>query len=149
MKRLITLTFFAVYAVTYSQQKITFTYDLAGNQTIRTLCLTGCSSKPAREIKEIEAVVDEDLQQFFPGDNISYYPNPVKEELYLKWESVDLNMLSSALIYSVSGQLLRSYNNLENLNTLNVSFAEYSQGVYLIALKYKNGDEKSIKIIKQ
>ena len=36
----------------------------------------------------------------------------------------------------------------ESINALNISFQEYSTGIYLVVLKYKNGDEKTIKIIK-
>ncbi|MCD9577069.1 T9SS type A sorting domain-containing protein [Flavobacterium soyae] len=149
MKHLFTFVLFAVYALSNAQQKITFTYDTAGNQLSRVLCLSGCTSKPARDIKEIEAVVEEDLQKFFPEDLISYYPNPVKEELYLKWELINDNKVSSVIIYGLNGQTLKSYSKIESVNSLNISFQGYSIGVYIIVLNYKNGDQKSIKIIKQ
>ncbi|KOP39078.1 T9SS C-terminal target domain-containing protein [Flavobacterium sp. WLB] len=149
MKKIITLLLFGICFLSNAQQKITFTYDTAGNQLSRVLCLSGCTSKPARDIKEIEAVVEEDLEKFFPEDVISYYPNPVKEELYLQWELVEDNKVSSVMVYGLNGQVLKAFPKTESINALNISFQEYSTGIYLVVLKYKNGDEKTIKIIKQ
>lgn len=150
MKRILLLTFLIFCIVSSAQQnKITFNYDLAGNQISRELCISGCTAKKVKEIKEIEAIVDEDLEKFFPSDVISYYPNPVKEELYLKWDIIDDNRVSSLVIYGSQGQTLKTFMNIESLETLNISFVEYSSGIYIIALNYKNGNQKTIKIIKQ
>lgn len=137
--------------VATAQQKLTFNYDAAGNQILRELCLSGCSqsAKPATEVKEIEALTEDDLLKFSPEDAISYYPNPVKEELYIKWELRENNYITSIQIFSFTGQLLRNYSpNLKNTSQ-NIAFQEYPSGVYAVLLYYKNGDQKSIKIIKQ
>ncbi|OMQ12515.1 T9SS type A sorting domain-containing protein [[Flexibacter] sp. ATCC 35103] len=131
-----------------AQTKITFSYDAAGNQTSRILCIN-CLSKTAKEVKEIEVITNDDLDQFFEKDVISYYPNPVKEELYLQWQLTKENYVTSINVYSVTGQLLRSYSGNERLNNLNIPFQTYSAGFYLVLLSYKDGGEKSIKIIKQ
>jgi len=152
MRKIITLILFAMTIFSNAQQKLTFGYDSAGNQILRELCLTGCNplAKPAKEeVKEIEALVDEDLLKFSEHDSFSYYPNPVKEELYLKWELKEGNSVSSIQVFSLTGQLLRSYSpNLQNTSQ-NIPFQEYPRGVYAVLLYYKNGDQKSIKIIKQ
>jgi len=97
-----------------AQDRITFTYDNAGNQIQRILCINCATSKTANvKPKEIIALKEEDLQKFFPEDVISYYPNPVKEELYLKWELKDENLVNSIQVYGLSGQLLKSYSGLE------------------------------------
>jgi hypothetical protein len=149
MKILFTFVLFTCVYLSFGQQKITFQYDTAGNQTDRVLCLSGCSAKSIKEIKDIEAIVDEDLQKFFPEDAISYYPNPVKEELYLKWEVLEDNKISSIVVYGLNGQVLKTFSKTETTNTQNISFQEYPAGVYLVVLNYKNGDQKTIKIIKQ
>jgi hypothetical protein len=149
MKKIFTFILFAIFSLSHAQQKITFEYDAAGNQISRTLCLSGCTAKPAHQPKEIEAVVDEDLEKFFPEDVISYYPNPVKEELYLKWELTEGNKVTSVIIYGINGQILKKLSKIETLNSLNVSFQEYPTGIYLVELNYLNGDPKTIKIIKQ
>ncbi|MFH7016000.1 T9SS type A sorting domain-containing protein [Flavobacterium sp. FlaQc-47] len=147
--RIMLLFFIMLFCCTaQAQTKITFGYDAAGNQTGRILCIN-CLSKPAKEVKEIEAVTSTDPDQFFEEDQISYYPNPVKEELYLQWNLKESNYVTSVYVYSVTGQILRIYTINEQLRNLNIPFQSYSAGVYIVLLSYKNGGEKSIKIIKQ
>jgi hypothetical protein len=150
MKKIITLILFGMTIFSNAQQKITFNYDSAGNQTLRELCLSGCnpSAKPAKEVKEIGALTDDDLLKFSKEDVISYYPNPVKEELYIKWELRDNNYVNSIQIFNVSGQLLRSYQPTARNESQNIPFQDYPTGVYAVMLYYSNGDQKSIKIIK-
>jgi hypothetical protein len=130
--------------------RITFSYDNAGNQIQRLLCINCTTSKISSTIpKEIIALKEEDLQKFFPEDVISYYPNPVKEELYLKWELIAGNLVTSIQVYGLSGQLLKSYSGLERNNAQNIPFQVYPSGTYAVVLFYSNGEQKSIKIIKQ
>jgi hypothetical protein len=135
--------------MTTAQQKITFEYDKAGNQTNRKLCLN-CTNKKSKEgPKEIAAITEEDLEKFFPEDAISYYPNPVREELYLKWALIEGNYVTSLMVYNFNGQVLKSYTYSKESNTQSIPFQPYPSGAYLIVLQYKNGDQKTIKIIKQ
>lgn len=131
-----------------AQTKLTFSYDGAGNQINRSLCIN-CLSKSVQQVKEIEAVVENDLEKFFPEDVISYYPNPVKEQLYLQWQLAQDNYVTSVHVYSITGQVLRTYEANSSLNNLNIPFQQYPTGIYLVLLSYKDGGEKSIKIIKQ
>jgi hypothetical protein len=131
-------------------KKITFEYDGAGNQIKRELCLT-CTSKKSNVTppKEIAAVTEEDLEKFTPDDVISYYPNPVREELYLKWELSNDVYVKSLQVYNFNGQVLKNYSQSERENTQTIPFQSYPAGVYLVVLEYSNGDQKTIKIIKQ
>ncbi|WP_430399831.1 T9SS type A sorting domain-containing protein [Flavobacterium sp.] len=132
-----------------SQDRIKFDYDTAGNQIVRKLCLGCLESKTSEE--EIKAVTDlkeEDLLKFSSNDVISYYPNPVKEELYLKWELINENKVSKIEIYSINGQLVKSIKSLENENSSVIPFQEYPVGTYSILLFYTNNEQKSITIIK-
>ena len=131
-----------------AQTKLTFSYDGAGNQTNRSLCIN-CLSKSVQQVKEIEALVENDLEKFFPEDVISYYPNPVKEQLYLQWQLAQDNYVTSVHVYSITGQVLRTFELNSGMSNLNIPFQQYPTGVYLVLLSYKDGGEKSIKIIKQ
>ncbi|MBW1653841.1 T9SS type A sorting domain-containing protein [Flavobacterium quisquiliarum] len=131
-----------------AQNKVLFTYDTAGNQITRVLCLN-CTSKVVKEVQELEALTETELEKFFPEDVISYYPNPVREELYLQWQVAEENYVSSISIYSMTGQLLRNFQIASSTNRLNIPFQQYSTGVYLVLFSYKDGDEKTIKIIKK
>jgi len=131
-----------------AQSKVTFSYDAAGNQISRILCIN-CAGKTVEEVKEIEAIVESDLEKFSEEDLFSYYPNPVKEELYLQWQLSQENYVTSVSVYSMAGQVLRKYSGSSRTNSLNLPFQEYPSGVYIVLVTYKNGDDKSIKIIKQ
>ncbi|MBS7256134.1 T9SS type A sorting domain-containing protein [Flavobacterium branchiicola] len=148
MKKLFTLLLFGFCTLASAQTKLNFSYDAAGNQISRVLCIN-CLSKSAQEVVETTAVTENDLEKFFPEDVISYYPNPVREELYLQWELINDNAVTSVSLYSIIGQSLRTYPLNNSTNSLTIPFQQYPTGVYLVLLSYKNGGEKSIKIIKK
>jgi hypothetical protein len=143
---IIFILFFTYFNV-QAQTRINFQYDAAGNQIQRIICLT-CIGKKVNSPKNIAQLTNNDLKKFFPEDIISYYPNPVKVELFLKWELTDEKFVSLINVYNVNGLLLKSFTEIQSLNNQNISFQEYSQGIYFIALKYNSGEEKTIKIIK-
>jgi hypothetical protein len=86
--------------------KIVFQYDQSGNQTKRYLCLN-CPSTTGKNagIKEVTELEQEDLLKFSDQDVISYYPNPVKEELYLQWKLNDDNHVNIIQVFSMTGQV--------------------------------------------
>ena len=149
MKQLLFLfTLFTISVNAQTAQRIKFEYDTSGNQTRRFICLN-CSARVADSIpKEITELKEEDLLKFSSEDVISYYPNPVREELYLKWELINDNNVTSIYIFSINGQLLKSFKDLEKENTKNIPFQEYPQGTYLVLLNYTNREQKSITILK-
>ena len=151
MKNYLLFLFLGFSLFAKAQDKIVFEYDDAGNQTKRFLCLSSnCTTTTSKKAppKEIVALQDEDLQKFSPEDVISFYPNPVKEELYLKWELVADKTVADIYLYALNGQVLKTYNNLEKTNTLNIPFSVYPTGSYLVVLVYNDGEQKTIKIVK-
>lgn len=149
MKNYLLLIFLGFSLSIKAQDKIIFDYDNAGNQIKRELCLsctkTGYKTKAP---KEITAIIEEDLQKFSPEDAISYYPNPVKEELYIKWELVAEKAVADIYLYDLNGRVLQTYNNLNKTNNLNIPFFNYPTGTYLVVLVYNDGEQKNIKIVK-
>ena len=122
MKKLTTLLLFGFCAFSNAQQKINFSYDSAGNQIVRSLCISGCNpaGKSVDEVKEVQALTDEDLLKFSKQDVISYYPNPVKEQLYLKWELINDNKVSSNsdrchFLGIIGNEMLTKFSFLEHL----------------------------------
>lgn len=150
MKYYITLLVlaFSLWSNAQNQTKIKFSYDTAGNQTSRILCIN-CPPETGKQVKEIEAIVEEDLEKIEGEDMISYYPNPVKEELYLKWELINDNYVTSIQLFSLTGQVLKTFQETKNTNTRNILFQSYPSGVYVVLVNYKSGTPKSFKIIKQ
>lgn len=150
--KLLSLFFTIIFStLCYSQNpdRILFYYDNAGNQTQRTLCISCFSARTSNDsIKEISEVKDEDLLKFSQNDDFSYYPNPVKEELYLKWELLNENEVSTIEVYSLTGQLISTYKDFKNKSTTNIPFQQYPQGTYLVLINYSSGEQKSITILK-
>lgn len=144
MKKLLLLLLFC-FSLNGIAQSINFEYDAAGNQIKRTHLLSGRNSN--EPVKEYEDLTETDLQKFFPEDVISYYPNPVKDELYLEWELVNDNRVLTIDIYNINGKLVKNINNLSENKTI-ISFQEYTSGTYLVNLNYATGNQKSITIIK-
>jgi hypothetical protein len=151
MKNYLLLLFLglSLFAEAQNPNKIIFDYDAAGNQIKRELCISCAqASYKTKALKEVTALQEKDLQKFFPEDVIFFYPNPVKEELYLKWELVADKTVSSIYLYTMNGQVLKTYNDFKKTNTLNIPFSEYPTGTYLVVLVYNDGEQKTIKIIK-
>lgn len=148
MKKILFVLSLFIGVYSFGQNKLSFDYDAAGNQILRQWC-SSCPSKNGQNPKPLEEVTSNDLQKFYPGDVISYYPNPVKEQLYLKWEVIDNNTVSVIRLYNLNGQLLKEYKNPVGTNDFSISFGNLPQNIYSLNLVYANGDQKSIKIIKE
>lgn len=149
MKKLLLLLFFCFYGLLSNAQKIRFTYDASGNQILRTVC-PGCASKnsqtpPTSEYSKLES---ESLQKFFPEDVISYYPNPVLDELFIKWDLTINNNVIDIEVFGINGQVLKKIDNLVNKNSQVINFSEYPVGIYFVNLNYADGEPKTIKILK-
>ncbi|WP_159778623.1 T9SS type A sorting domain-containing protein [Flavobacterium sp. 9AF] len=130
---------------------ISFSYDNAGNQIKRELSFSIPRPMVVEEeplSKTISEIKEEELLKFFPEDIISYYPNPVQEELFLKWELIDNNQVTKIEVYSFTGQQMKAISNLEKETTTTISFQEYPSGTYTILLFYSKGESQSITIIK-
>ncbi len=149
MKNGYLLLLFALLSVKLTaQNKVLFEYDNAGNQIKRTLCLN-CDPALGKTSKEIADLQKEDLKQFFSSDVISYYPNPVKQELYLSWDLVSQSQVSAIQIYASSGRLIKNIPKTAQKNNQVLYFQDYPSDIYSVLLLYTNGDQKAIKIIKQ
>jgi Secretion system C-terminal sorting domain len=148
MKQLLLFGLLFIAITTQAQNKLLFEYDKAGNQVKRELCIN-CNPLLGKAVKEIAEIQTEDLVKFTPQDVLSYYPNPVKEELYLQWELSESNSVSTIEVYTLSGQLLKSYTALENKKSQNIPFSSLPQGIYNLRLIYSNTEVKAIKIIKE
>ncbi|PDS22571.1 T9SS type A sorting domain-containing protein [Flavobacterium branchiophilum] len=148
MKKKILLLIISSTLMIHAQQKIHFEYDLAGNQISRQFCLN-CFAKANIVAKNVDQLKENDFQKFHPNDNFSFYPNPVKEELFLKWEDTMDSKIQLIELFDLKGMLLETYIIQSNFNNANIAFNKFPNGVYIIRLKYQDENEKIIKIIKE
>jgi hypothetical protein len=149
MKTKLYLFLLFVSALSFGQTTIAFDYDAAGNQTRRYIVVRRPPITPPLQTAK-EAIVDkaslikDDLYQ-----GISYYPNPVRDDLYVTWTSQDGNNVENIQVYDLSGKLIRQYSNLATVDNANISFQSYPDGYYNVILDYKNGETKVLKIIRK
>jgi hypothetical protein len=160
------LVFLLIGTFTNAQNKIALQYDVAGNQTSRTLICINCPPEKEENPKDIEEVEEteepkeeeetkEEIEESivetpFQDAAISYYPNPLKEELFIEWREIsEGNYVTTVTVYSLSGQSVKKQPVDKGANSLTLPFREYPAGVYIVLISYRNGDERTIKIMKQ
>lgn len=147
MKNFILLFSLMLINSAYSQNVISFNYDTAGNQTQRELICINCNPTGRKNIENITS--DTDLIKSLEYNEISYYPNPVLETLYLKWLNNDGVVVESIEVYSLTGAIILSLSNLEKSNNTTIDFHSVSEGFYNVRVIYSNGKSKDLKIIKK
>lgn len=147
MKIKFTATLFFLYiGCAFSQNTLSFNYDSAGNQTVREIICINCSvgGKIASESSQ-----EENLEQSKEHTQISFYPNPVQEELYIKWVNEDNQFATSIEVYSLQGQMMYTQQNLSETDNTTIQFQSYAQGMYSVFLIYNNNEKKVLKVIKK
>ena len=145
MKKILTFMLLVVFNLASGQTKrIQFSYDSSGNQTRRKICLN-CSAKNV-VYKNEDTLKDEDLLE---ENKVFYYPNPVLEELYIKWKNTDSIQVTSVELYSINGQQLKKITDVKDSELEKISFRDYPTGYYIVVLVYSNGEKKDLKIVKQ
>ena len=150
MKMTLTSLLLFLFASAYCQSdEILFDYDTAGNQIKRYFI--DLSPRPAGNdsIKKIEDLVEKDLIKSDIYEDIQYYPNPVREELFVKWTLPENKFVERIDLYSISGQLLTSIKNLSKVNSTSIHFSSYPEGMYDLVLLYSDREQKTLKVIKK
>lgn len=152
MKKLLFLFFLAGFnSYCQTPKRIKFNYDSAGNQTQRFICITCPTARTIKDsiIKTSENLEEEDMISDAESDQIKYYPNPVLEELYVKWSNTNSTHVVEINLFTLNGQLLKQYSNIKSQNSEKIAFSNYPVGYYNLVLVYNNGEKKNLKIVKQ
>lgn len=128
---------------------VAFDYDIAGNQTKRSYIYVASgiyrtASQPIVVQPKTEKLIESDIYK-----DILYYPNPVQSELFVRWSNTATNAVESMELYSISGQLMRRFENLKNEENTTINFESYPSGYYILNLSYTDGTVKDLRIIKK
>jgi hypothetical protein len=129
---------------------IEFEYDNAGNQTRRKfIYLSARPSSNSITQKEKMVAKQEDYIESDIYPEISYYPNPVRSELFIKWTDTAEKDIQTIELYDLSGKLFMTYKNQSSLDANTINFENYPTGIYNIMLLYNSGEIKNLKVVKQ
>lgn len=142
MKKIYTLLMFGCFLTNYSQAKIVFTYDEAGNQIYREFICINCD-------RQTITPQEPEFKKLLDDENINFYPNPVSEDLFLKWQISNEKQISSIQLFTINGVNVRNINGLEQTENQIINFQTYAEGNYILFFTYTDGSKKSIKIIKK
>ncbi len=96
-------------------------------------------------LKEEIITVINDVTGIEPNKEVTftYYPNPVKEKLYIKGSEI----IKTVRIFTISNALIRS-EKFDNEN-ISIDLSEFKSGFYILEVEGTNKIKKVIKIIKQ
>ena len=126
--------------------RVTFAYDESGNQRERKLCINCVVNKPAPAGENLVSKNVDTIQD----DNLKFYPNPVTEDLFIEFNVVNVNKkITTIEVFSLTGQVLRKYTDVNTSETLKIPFVELPQGVYVVNVKYNDGEIVDLKIVKK
>ena len=148
-KKYLIITVLAFASAKAQSDKIKFTYDAAGNQTKREICFCDKTSEPTKDLKDLVAEDFTPLDESLTQDQVSYYPNPVQEELHIKWELINDRKVIAIMVFMTNGQMVQTYTNTNTVQLQTIAFGNLPTGVYLIMMQYSDGKEKTFKIIKK
>ena len=112
---------------------LTTTYSVTGTS------LLGCVSQSPTTLTVFVSPCT-GIDELDNNKSIIFYPNPFKNEIYVKTEADILN--KKYLIYNASGQLIQS--GILNGNKINCS--DFSKGLYFIKLE---GSAKAFRLVKE
>ena len=140
--------FISLICKAQNSPKIYFEFDAAGNQITRYAVLSATKNSQEQS-KSIDEVLETEFKKSIKNDIISFYPNPVKEELYVRWDKInDTYNVKNIQLFDINGKELFSSNKYEE-NKISIPFLNYPNGLYQIVLQFENNDIKTIKVIKE
>ena len=117
----------------YSQTKLTFSYDAAGNQTQRCY---GCSG----------AKSDSDLENL--ENNISLVPNPTSGRLTLLLKGEAAQQVKNVTVYSTLGREVQKLTLDEFSAETQLNVSKQPTGMYLVQIGLNDGSLITKRIIK-
>lgn len=124
-------------------QKSRFNYDAAGNQISRVVSLTRTAGQVYKPMETVEN------KDFIGEDKISYYPNPVLNQLYVNWQNRTDVVVKNIEIFNMEGQLLENYNDLKYTENVVINFEAFTNEIYNVLINFENGAKQTLKIIKK
>lgn len=146
------LVFCVLSSFVSAQQKLKFTYDTSGNQTLRDkVCATCAKAKLPSEKDSVQTVIDEDAvtpAEALARLEIVAAPNPVTNYLTVDWALGAELVPASVELYAMDNRLLMSFQVRTGQAEQEINFTNCPSGLYIVQVIFINGQRRSFKILK-
>ena len=120
------IIFMSICPLLYSQNSISYGYDLAGNRISRTIKMPGLKS--ATQEEQTSAVYSEKLSDI----ELRIYPNPTDGLLKVEIHNLQGGQKADILLYNLSGKLISSHRGISDFVTVDIS--DQPAGTYLMKI---------------
>lgn len=153
MKQILTmLALFCAFAYKTYAQKLTFSYDQAGNQQNRTWICVNCmpisASKP--DVTEIlREIVKKGDSVKIATRKIIASPNPTVETLNINWETEQNVSVKQIKAYTIQGSKVHELHPLPSEKSVSFRFQHLPVGTYILEITFSDRSKEIIKIIKK
>jgi hypothetical protein len=138
------------YTFAFSQDKLAFNYDTAGNQILRDRICLNCYVAVADAAKDsLPPDISDLTSQDWLKEKFIASPNPVTAILNVEWLSSKENDIRKIALYGGGNQLLFTLNTTNNRNSAEIDFSRFPSGFYLLLVTFADGNTKTHKIIKK
>ena len=117
-----------VVQTNFSQNKVSYAYDDAGNRISRTIVMQSKSPEQPKEQTESKTVLSETLADV----TVKIYPNPTEGRIRVDILNPPDGETANMDLYSVSGQLIVSKRNIASSTKINISGQQ--NGVYILQI---------------
>lgn len=138
-----------------SQYRISFSYDAAGNQTLRNRVCVNCnrSAKVADStivaaVEDQKALAEDKIPENPRVSEIVAYPNPVTDILTLEW-SDNAKKVAQIVLFSGIGQQLYQKSIHTHQGTVDLNFSTYASGRYVVVVLFTDGSRHNFHVIKK
>ncbi len=133
-----------------AQNKLLFSYDTAGNQITRSLCVNCPVGQGRPASGNQESTKEKNIEiEIIVLDKVTFFPNPVQEELNIQWELTDDKTVENIAVYNLNGAIMQNYIDFKNERLKVIPFGSYPSGMYIVSLTYSDGEQKSLQVVKK
>lgn len=144
----------------YSQKKLCFSYDNAGNQIKVSVCLNAPQTRKLLERTITEEMIYEDKNNETISENseidaiqeiiLKAAPNPTEGQLIVYWHHYENKGLVRLFISSADMRILYDNTSIDSpMEQLELNVYSYVPGVYYLVGIFADGTKKTFRIIKK
>lgn len=144
---------FSCYAL-YPQTGLRFNYDAAGNQIYRGPLTSPQSEELVVHVDSLGMSVQEQAVVHLehreePNLYIAASPNPVSHQLQVIWKNTDQHHFIQLSLFSYHNQHLLEVPLRSSLESLQLDFSSYPQGIYFLIFRTNTSHTQTYKVIKK